>query len=263
MESGKGAGVMTDLHCHLLPAVDDGAENEAEALELLRAQYQSGVRNIALTSHFDCERDQLDGFLRRRAASFDRLRREIYHSSGPLEELQLRLGAEVAFSPNLCRIQVERLCLEGTPVLLLELPGERLPLYFEETVRQILGWGITPLIAHVERYPYVLERLSMLCDWIDWGCYVQVNGGSLLKSGKNSRLLMDLIRWNLIHVAASDAHHLSSRPPNLKQAMEQVERALGAETAQRLRRNAAMLFAGELPKLPYVYCPRRILGRWR
>lgn len=254
---------MTDLHCHLLPAIDDGAKNEAEALELLLAQYRSGVRNVALTSHFDCERDKLDVFLRRRAASFERLQREIYHHSGPPEELRLRLGAEVAFSPNLCRTQVERLCLEGTSVLLLELPGERLPMYFEETVKQLQGWGITPLIAHVERYPYILDRLWMLCDWIDWGCYVQVNGGSLLKGGRNSRLLMNLIRWNLIHVVASDAHHLISRPPNLKQAMGQVERSLGSETAQRLQQNAARLFAGELPKLPYVYCPRRVFGRWR
>lgn len=263
MEPGRGAYVMTDLHCHLLPAIDDGAENEEEALELLRVQYQDSVRNIALTSHFDCERNQLDGFLRRRAASFDRLQREIYHNSGPWGELQLRLGAEVAFSPSLCQIQVERLCMEGTPVLLLELPRERLPLYFEETVKQILGWGITPLIAHVERYPYVLESLPMLCDWIDWGCYVQVNGGSLMDGGKNSRLLMNMIRWNLIHVAASDAHRPISRPPNLAQAMERTERSLGAETVQRMQRNAAELFEGKLPKLSYVYCPKRVLGRWR
>ena len=236
---------MTDLHCHLLPAIDDGAKNEAEALELLLAQYRSGVRNVALTSHFDCERDKLDVFLRRRASSFERLQREIYHHSGPPEELRLRLGAEVAFSPNLCRTQVERLCLEGTPVLLLELPGERLPMYFEETVKQLQGWGITPLIAHVERYAFVRENPN------------------LLKGGRNSRLLMNLIRWNLIHVVASDAHHLISRPPNLKQAMGQVERSLGPETAQRLQQNAARLFAGELPKLPYVYCPRRVFGRWR
>lgn len=255
---------LADLHCHLLPGMDDGAYDIQEAVDLVSAQYKSGVRQIALTSHFNYERMTLKSFVEHRALAYMRMLAVLEEVPFEIDEIKFQLGAEVFFSPNLFHEDdILALCIENTRILLLELPTDMMPPYFDETIYQIQSYNITPVIAHVERYPYVMDNLPILCDWEDRGIYAQINAGTILKGGRQAKLCLDLLRWNLAHIIASDAHSIAHRPPNLSDGINAVRVHLGEQIANRLISNADLLFKGICPEIGSIYCPRKILGRWR
>ena len=97
---------MTDLHCHILPGMDDGAKDTAVSLELLRREYEDGVRNIAFTSHFNSERTTVDAFTAKRQAAFEQLTAAL---EGQPMQFDFKLGAEVFFSPGLCELDTRAL----------------------------------------------------------------------------------------------------------------------------------------------------------
>lgn len=105
---------MTDLHCHILPNIDDGAKDVSISLRLLEKEYADGVRNIAFTSHFNSEWTTPDAFLQKRAAAYETLTAAL--PTGP-EAMQFRfkLGCEVYFSPKLCELDAKALCIGDTP----------------------------------------------------------------------------------------------------------------------------------------------------
>ena len=250
---------MTDLHSHILPGMDDGAPDLAASLELLEMEAIQGVRNIALTSHYHGDAGNIDGFLARRAEAFEVLRGGL----GELgEKLRLKLGCEVRYSPRLMHEPVFRLCLEGTDVLLLELPMDQNPAYLPELLDFLRSDGIIPLIAHVERYRYVHEDPRILARWVDMGAYAQVNGSTLLRGGEVGAMAMKYIKWNLVHAVATDAHSVGKRPPILRQALHRVAGELGKDKAVWLRQNAEDLFEGREPEYRRHHSPRRVFGAW-
>ena len=102
---------MTDLHCHILPGIDDGAKDVSVSLELLRKEYEDGVRNIAFTSHFNSERTTVEAFLEKRAAAYARLTEALKEE--PMD-FRFKLGSEVYFSPKLCELDAKALCMGDT-----------------------------------------------------------------------------------------------------------------------------------------------------
>lgn len=257
----EGSPLLTDLHSHILPGIDDGAKDEEVSVQLLKMEYESGVRQIALTSHFNCENQDLNEFLLQREKSYERMCREMcqFH----FDELRLKLGAEVFFSPNLCTIDIEKLCLEETDFLLLELPTEMYPAYFFETVYKIQARGITPIIAHIERYPYVMSNPNILCDWIDCGIYTQMNAQAMFWQNKTGRFCSDLFKWNLAHVLSSDTHSLKRRPPNLSEGIEALKQRLGQPITENVLYNADSIFNNIHPEINMIHSPKKIFARWR
>ena len=108
-----------------------------------------------------------------------------------------------------------------------------------------------------------MEDLTLLHDWISAGAYAQINAGSLLHANKEAKLLLKMIRWNLVHVIGTDAHSMEKRAPKLGAAMEMVEQKLGKDTRKQLEENAADVFgnreldAGEAKRV------KKVLGVWR
>ncbi len=250
---------MTDLHCHILPGIDDGAKNVEISLELLHSEMQSGVRNIALTSHFNSERITVEDFLARRRAAYDVLQTAL--ESQPMD-IQFKLGAEVYFSPKLCELEIEKLCMEGTAYLLIELPTSHRPHFIRETFSNLQARGIIPIVAHVERYPYVMENPQLLYQWIAAGAYAQINASSLLKGGKTAKQLLQFIRWDLVHVVATDTHSMDKRPPRLGEAMDYITSKLGADTAEMLKENSDALFNDLELDSSDPHMPKKFLGMW-
>lgn len=243
---------MTDLHTHILPGMDDGAKDIPSALALLEKEYLQGARDVALTSHFHCEGESVDDFLLRRERSFAEL------SPSVPEGMRLKLGCEVFFSPRLVTLDAERLCLEGTNVLLLELPVLQKPPFVKEVLTGLRRRGIVPLLAHVERYLYVQKEPAILMEWKRLGALIQVNAGSLTEQGP----AMKLVKWGFADVIASDTHSLRHRPPDLRRGLNAVAKTLGSEKAAELERNAARIFSGrDLPKRP-VHMPKKVFGVW-
>ena len=125
---------MTDLHCHILPGIDDGAKDTAVSLELLRREYEDGVRNIAFTSHFNSERTTVEAFTAKRQAAFEQLTAAL---EGQPMQFDFKLGAEVFFSPGLCELDTRALCMGDTAYLLLEFPTTHKPHFIRQTLYQL------------------------------------------------------------------------------------------------------------------------------
>ena len=257
-EKERISSPLSDLHCHILPQIDDGAKDESISIKMLQIEYQSGVTEIAMTSHFDCEKISLDNFLKKRFIAKKKLMSEAALKFKEAANINIKLGAEVYYSPNLSRIDAGKLCIEGTNFMLMELPTDRKPPYLDETIYNLQSMGITLLIAHIERYPYVMDNLPILCDWIDKGIYTQINAGTILHKGKQAKICHKLIDWNLVHVMASDAHSVDKRHPNLAEGLD----LLSGDEKERLVKNANDIFWGVMPEITEIYCPRRFLVRW-
>ena len=239
---------MTDLHTHILPGMDDGPRDLETARHLLQLQLRQGVRRIALTSRYHPEMEPLDAFLHRREVAFEALQ----NICPP--ELTLKKGCEVYFTPALLNMDAGQLCLEGTNVLLLELPVLQKPAFLTEVLTTLARQGITVLIAHAERYQYVRRDPGILARWKELGAVIQLSSGAMT----DDPLARKMVKWGLADVLASDAHSPRHRPPDLKKGLS----VLDGETAGALERNADLLFSGrEIPKRP-VHVPKKVLGFW-
>lgn len=239
---------MTDLHTHILPGIDDGPKDPETARQLLDLQTNQGVTRIALTSHYHPEMEPLDAFLDRREVAFKALQ-EVCPS-----ELTLKKGCEVYFTPAILQMDAAKLCLDGTAVLLLELPVLQKPAFLTEVLTGLAQRGITVLIAHAERYQYVRRYPGILARWKELGAVIQLSAGA----AASDPLTRKIIQWGLGDVLASDAHSPRYRPPDLKKGLS----ALDAETARMLERNADLLFSNrQIPKRP-VHVPKKVLGFW-
>lgn len=221
---------MIDLHTHILPGMDDGAPDTETALQMLRMEAAQGVRAVGLTSHFYRSREHLSDFLRRRDAAFAQL------SAAAVEEPGLPgliLGAEVAYAPGMTDWEgLERLCYEGTKILLVELPF--VP-WNDEIFRQLYRLegrlGITPMIAHVDRY-FGCQDKKAINQLLDMELPLQVSAESLLHlmGRKNALRLLESYNGLLI----SDCHNTVTRPPNMGKARAVVEKKLGQAMAAEM-----------------------------
>jgi protein-tyrosine phosphatase len=234
----------TDIHCHLLPAIDDGAADREEALAMARLAAADGIVTAVVTPH------QLGCYSRNRGA-------EIRQRTEQLQQLldrqgvavHLLPGAEIRVEPGLAgRLHAgEILSLaDRRRHVLVELPADvYLPL--ERVVAELCAAGIQPVLAHPERNAGILARPEILARLHREGCLLQITAGSLTgRFGPHAqRLAGRLVREGLAHCVASDAHGAQSRQPRLAEAFECVRRLAGWETASRLFcSNPARIAAG-------------------
>lgn len=250
---------MVDLHSHILPGVDDGAKTPEDSLALLRAQLEGGVDRIALTPHFNAERTTVEAFCQKRAEAFGRLEAAVAEAG---LQVELKLGAEVFFSSDLPELELDPLCLAGTPYLLVEFHPSFYPAWAKDIFYELQLRGITPLLAHIERYPYMLSDPRRLYELADAGVLLQVNAGSLLKGGSRAAMIQKLLRWDLVHCLATDTHSLEKRPPLLPQALRKAGDWGGEAAAERLVQTGEAVFDGLEPDLPEPQLPKKLFGRW-
>lgn len=252
---------MTDLHCHILPGIDDGAKDVSISLQLLRKEYADGVRNLAFTSHFNSERTTVEDFLQKRAQAFETLTSALQQESEPME-FRFKLGSEVYFSPNLCTLDAKRLCMGDTAYMLIEFPTTHKPHFIRQTFAQLQEQGILPLIAHIERYPYVLDEPTLLYDWVAAGAYAQINAGSLLKTPKLRKTLCKFISWQLVHVISTDTHSPDKRPPRMAEAVTVLQNVLGDQATATLLQNGDDLFDDRELDVFSPHKPKKFLNHW-
>ena len=251
---------MTDLHCHILPGMDDGAKDIEVARQLLEKEKADGVTNIMFTSHFNYERTTVEEYLEKRQRAYETLLEGLGETA---KDFHFKLGAEVFFSPGLCELEADKLCLGDTDYMLLEFPTTHKPHFIRETLYNLQSQGIVPLIAHVERYSYAMEDFKLLYDWVNAGAYAQINASSLLKNNKEAKLLLKLIDWELVHVIATVTHSMDKRSPKMARAFAHVEEKLGKKTVEQLKKNADEIFRNEELDVVEPHMPRKWLGVWR
>ncbi len=227
---------MTDLHTHILPGMDDGAVDVEQSLAMLAMEAEQGVTRVALTPHFYPKREAMTDFLARRQASYDRLTEAMaLLPEGERDKLpRLCLGAEVAWQSNLLDCpDLSALCLGGSKYMLVELPFTA---WSRQTVRQL--WelmtchGITPLIAHLERY--LPDQSSKMVDsLLELDIPVQISC-DILGHVFARRRAMKLLRSGQAHLIATDCHNCTDRAPNMAQALSILKAKLGREAAEEL-----------------------------
>jgi protein-tyrosine phosphatase len=224
---------MIDLHCHLLPGIDDGATDEAVSLEMARIAAADGIRTTACTPHIYpglFENDSA-GIAARVAVLQRRLQDE-----GIV--LDLTLGADAHLTPELLGriIAGTAPTLAGSRYLLLEPPHTVAPPRFAESVFDFVAAGYVPVITHPERLTWIKAHYAVFAALVRSGVWLQVTAGSLNgRFGETAQYYgQKLLDDGLVHILATDAHGHRRRAPLLAEGRRAAEKWVGAEEAQRL-----------------------------
>jgi protein-tyrosine phosphatase len=238
-----------DLHCHVLPGIDDGPATVEDAIALARRAHSDGTTTIAATPHIDWSYPGTDGALVARGVAELQPRLE---AAGV--DVRLVTGGEVA-APRAVELDDEALRalrLGGGPWLLLECPlSPVLAPAFLPAVRALVQRGHRLLLAHPERSPVFLREPELLDELVAGGMLAQVTAGAL--SGVFGRTVRELahrlLERGVLHVAASDGHG-ANRPATLARELDTagVDRALAAWLGRDVP--AALLAGAPLPARP-------------
>lgn len=239
---------MIDVHCHILPGLDDGSRGLEESLEMAESAIADGITHVVATPH--ASSSWSFDFARVRAC-----RDELQQRLG--DRLQLATGCDFHMSPeNLAALREDapRFCLNQKNYLLVEFNEFSIPPGMDHRLHELQLAGLRPVVTHPERNAILRARPERLNTWVQHGCFVQVTGGSLTGSfGPGAQ--EDAWRWigeGLVHFVASDAHNTQTRPLVLRAAYDAVSAQFGKEKAEALFvENPLAAFEGkELPHVP-------------
>lgn len=232
---------MFDCHSHILPAIDDGSRSVEESMSMLRKFGGEGVKAILATPHFYPD-TKIEEFLVKREDALGELV-ETMRECG--EEIPRVLkGAEVLLSVDTPKLpDLEKLCIEGTKYILIELPYVNWSEWVYQAIYNIIAnRGLIPILAHIERYERVVSDISKINRLLEMDVVVQVNAYSLL--GSKRSLALRLIKNNMVHVLGSDAHRAKTAV-GVREAYELVSKKLGKESADRLMTNGKMVMENQ------------------
>ncbi len=221
---------MIDVHCHILPFIDDGAKSWEMSVAMCQVAMQDGVTHIVATPH--CNDEYV----------YDRLRFQ-----GMLQELSQRVGSGLTFSLG-CDFHFSfdniqdaltnkgRYVIGEGPYLLVEFSDYSIPPTVTNLLSQLMMRGVTPIITHPERNPLLLKGPDRVLEFADQGCLIQVTANSLTGfwGSRSQEMAKWLLARNAVHVVASDAHDPIRRSPKLSEARALVEKLAGVETAHAL-----------------------------
>lgn len=200
---------MIDFHTHLLPNIDDGSRNIEETLEILHKQEVSDIKQIIATPHFYPDQE-LEIFMEKRKEALESIEEGIKR-----KQMEVRLGAEVLLSVDTYQLEgLESLCIEGTHYILVELPYSHWSDWIYTSIEKlIVAKGLTPILAHVERYDTVYENPNRLLPFLEMGCILQANAISLHPESSRRKLALKLVKHGFIHLLGSDVHRSGSLHP--------------------------------------------------
>lgn len=226
-----------DIHCHLIPGVDDGAQDLEETRRLLCMEYEQGVRHIIATPHF---RNQMFETpiqtIRKQFALVQQCVQELNKEYDT--NLHVYLGCE--FHANM---QMSKMLDEGSVstmansgYVLVEFSGNAEYSYIEERLRSLIIVGYRPIIAHAERCDNLWGDLELIRDLAQMGAYIQVNADSILgKSGfYTKRFCRKLMKEDLLHFVGSDCHDSRYRICRTGEAYKKVISKMGQEYADKI-----------------------------
>ena len=256
---------MIDLHCHLLPGIDDGSPDLDTSLAMARIAYDDGIRITACTPHIypGLFENDAESILR----AIETLQREL-DASGI--DLRLTCGADAHISPELLKRLREGTVprLGHSRYFLLEPPHNVALPRITDYVFNLLAAGYVPVVTHPERLSWIDEHYPIFVELVRQGAWMQVTAGSLTgRFGPGPKYWGErMLDECLVHILATDAHSVSRRPPLLAEGQAVAERYLGAAEATHLveTRPAAILndvAPSEVPALPNADAqPKRFSG---
>lgn len=220
-----------DIHCHIIPGVDDGSKNLEMSRWMLQKEYDEGVRHIIATPHF-----RYDMF----EASLNAVKKQFLRVKAAAEEIgiELYLGCELHASMDMaaCLKSGERLTMAGSRYVLTEFSTIDQKSYIRDRCQELIRWGYYPIIAHVERYRAVNGDLDFVDELRSMGAYIQVNTDSI--TGKDGftikRFCKKLIKEDLLDFVGTDGHDKSKRVPEISRCCDQIEKVMGSGYAKKI-----------------------------
>jgi protein-tyrosine phosphatase len=256
-----------DLHCHILPGIDDGAPDRAVAVAMARCAYQDGIRTIACTPHIypGLYPNHKEGI----GLAIEAFRQVLAEEG---IELELVIGADTHLEPDLLgSIRAGRIpTLAGSRYLLLEPPHHSVPPRFEESVFNLRTGGIVPVITHPERLSWIEGHYATFERLVHGGAWMQLTAGSLTgRFGPRRKYWAEkMLDEGLAHILASDSHHIDRRPPLLEEAREAAARRVGEEESWHLVRTRPQgilddIPPEQMPTVPERKRPKASEGFWK
>ncbi|MEG2645873.1 MAG: CpsB/CapC family capsule biosynthesis tyrosine phosphatase [Clostridia bacterium] len=217
---------MIDMHCHIIPNVDDGSKNINETIEMAKRAMQSGYSGIFATSHF------ID---KNYGTKKDDVENSVFVINKILKEknigIELYTGNEVYYSDNIVElIEEKKVCtLAGSKYVLFELPMSGIPLGFNNEINKMLRIGYIPIIAHPERYEFTTKKFKILQPLIKDGVLLQCNIGSIVgRYGKTAQKnLLNLLKHNMVHLFGTDAHSPRNAYDDFDKATKKIKKIVG------------------------------------
>ena len=214
---------MVDIHTHILPGLDDGAQDLYDTLEMVRVAAQSGVTAMVATPHCNIPGAYQNYFDDRYIKKVQQVREAVHHEGLPVQILP---GAEAFGTADLPQLLQEGkiMTLNQSRYLLVEFDFNEDPEFVQNLIEQIHHLKAIPVIAHAERYRFVQRDPNLVYQWRKKGYPIQINKGSFQgkfgrKAAETAYLLMN---YHLVSVVASDAHSPHVRTPYMRQVYEEL-----------------------------------------
>lgn len=208
---------MVDIHSHILPRMDDGSKSVKESLAMLKASAEQGVSVIAATPHFYPDENSPEEFLARRERKV-KLLKEAWNPDLP----KIRLGAEVGYFDGISQAEeITGLCIEGTNLLLVEMPFRAWTDRMAAEVRALqTKCGVRVILAHVERYLHCTKTLVWE-EMLQKEVLVQCNAEFFI-SLRSRKQALSMLEAGEIHLIGSDCHGMKKRVPNIGRALKAI-----------------------------------------
>lgn len=251
---------MIDLHCHILPGLDDGAQNMDEAIKMAEMAAKDGIKKIVATPHL------FRGNFGYKDLTIIEKKRKQFVKALKKNNIQIDVfkGAEVHISHNLIdEIKKNRksLVLNQSSYMFVEFPTEHVFSGVKNLFFELMNEGITPVITHPERNYVFVRNPGLFYELIDVGALSQANSGSFtgIYGKRTQETVRDFIELGLIHFIASDCHNTHSIKPNLSATVRIAAEILGEKKAHALVKEnpQAVLDDQQLPYMPDPVDPRK------
>ena len=254
---------MVDIHCHILPGLDDGARDMETSVEMCRVAAEDGIEATVCSMHAN-DQYAFDPELVQKTID------QVMSQTGGKPRLYPGCDFHLSYQniTNALR-EPKRYTINHGSYLLVEFADFAVPPNIDEVFFQFRSRGMIPIITHPERNPWLMGARHKLFEWVDAGALVQVTAGSLTgrfgeRAGRFSEWLLE---HRMLHFVATDAHNVNDRPPRLTPAYERVAKDFGRDVADRIFREnpRAALESQEINAEPPVApsAPRKqtFLGR--
>ncbi len=213
---------MIDFHSHILPNIDDGSKSASESEELLKMLFEQGVKKVCATPHFIASKQSAEAFFEKRQASYESLS-PVLNTELP----EIRLGAEFFYYTGISNMpELSRFCIEGSRLLLLEMP---FCTWNEYSIKEVLELSCSGefqlVIAHIERYLPFQNKRSVE-KLLESDILMQTNASAFLNLKTRHRALK-MLKQNKIHLIGSDCHNITDRIPRMNEAREVIFKKIG------------------------------------
>jgi len=227
---------MIDLHCHMLPGIDDGPKTMEQSLEMARFAVEQGTLRCVVTPHIQpgCYDNEAENIQR----IFEAFQIQLAAENIPLQigmAAEVRVCAELPMLINQGKIPFLGRW-QGMQLILLEFPHDQIPVGADRLINWLIERDILPVIAHPERNQSVMRQPEKITPFVNQGCLLQITADSVtgLFGEVSQKVALSFIRNDMATLIATDAHNMYKRRPTLKAARHALLPIIGADKVQAL-----------------------------